>query len=190
VRALILVLSVAVVLLAASILLAEDPAPAEGPVFHAARLISDALPGEFARYRDEEGYLRTWRVTATAGGDGVPRKAILQHVEDPTGREIREAAVPYEHWPSRHGLFPVLAPEDPEGYDRLWVWTRIRRERVPGPDGRERDAWRVDLIDPALDPERDADHVVAWLDESIPVFGLLRWQRAGKTWVLEDWGPR
>ena len=83
-----------------------------------------------------------------------------------------------------------MAPGDPDGYDRTWIWTRIRREKVPGPDGREREAWRVDLIDPAIDPEGGADHVVAWLDEDIPVFGLLRWQRGGRTFVLEDYYPR
>ncbi len=46
------------------------------------------------------------------------------------------------------------------------------------------------LLDRPLPAEGGADHVVAWLDPTVPVFGLLRWQRRDRTWNLVDWSPR
>jgi hypothetical protein len=82
-----------------------------------------------------------------------------------------------------------MAPADPDGHDRIWIWEHIRRVRMPW-QGKDRDLWRIDLIDPALPEEGGADHVVAWLDESAPVFGLVRWQRRDRTWDLVNWEPR
>jgi hypothetical protein len=183
VRALILVLSLLVVGLSASILLAQPRGPDTSNVFVAARLIGDAAPGEQARYRDEEGYQLVWRVDGVIPGtaDRPAQIRITRFLVDPRGRSMTDASGTYDHFPSRHGLFPLTAPSDPQGYDRLWVWTRIRRETVPWRGG-TRKAWRVDLIDPALPSEGDRDHAIAWLDETIPVYGLLRFQHNGRTW--------
>ena len=190
-RALILVLAVAVIGLAALIISTEPSPLPTGPVFDATRLIADASRGEYASYRDEAGRLLTYAVELAVPGsiDREPYVRLLVTVSDRQGKSVPYGSARYEHRPTRHGLFPLMAPTDPEGLDRVWVWSRIQRERITH-RGREIMAWRVDLIDPALPPEDDQDHVVAWLDPSLPVFGLVRWQRGGMTWDLEDWGPK
>jgi hypothetical protein len=189
-RALILLLSAIVVGLAASILLADTTPEDRGPVFYPSRGISDALPGEHARYRDESGLLLTWSVPAVvpSGADRPPHVQIQQKLQDRTGRELPEGSGLYEHRPTRHGFVPLMAPSDPRGFDRVWIWDRIRRERITW-KGREREVWRIDFIDPALPAEAGVDHVVVWMDEAAPVFGILRWQRAGRTWELIDGNP-
>lgn len=190
-RALILVLAALVVGLAALIISTESsPLPA-GPVFDATRLIRNAQKGESATYRDESGRLLNFAVELAIPGsmDREPAVHLLISLTDRQGKPAPYGAARYEHRPARHGLFPLMAPGDPDGLDRLWVWTRIRQERITH-RGRDILAWRFDLIDPALPSDDDADHVVAWVDSSIPVFGLVRWQRQGVTWNLEAWEPK
>jgi len=187
---LILLLSVLVVGLAVPILFREGAPPERAPTFDATRLISDAMRGESATYRDGTGNTITWTVEAAIppGLDREPRIRLLAVYRDRDGKTAPGGVAHYEHNPVRHGLFPLMAPQDPHGYDRLWVWSRIRREGINF-QGERRTVWRFDLIDPALLPEGGNDHVVAWLDEDIPVFGLVRFQRRGTTWELDEWGP-
>jgi len=191
VRALILVLSAAVVALATLILLHRPGPPEEGRQFPASRLVSDARRGERVTYRDEVGNTITFVVEGAApgGADREPAIRILVQYLERGGTPTPAGSARYDHLPTRHGLFPLMAPGDPDGYDRVWVWTRIQFGAVPW-RGTLHPAWRFDLIDPALDPTGDGDHVVAWLDEALPVFGLVRWQRAGHTWELVSWEPR
>lgn len=190
-RALILLLSVAIIVLAVLIVLHRPDPVRAGPVFDATRLLADARMGESATYRDERGNTWTFKVERAVPGavDHPPLVRLWSIRRDSQGNPIPDASHVYEHNPTRHGLFPLTAPADPDGYDRLWVWDRIRRAPLSW-QGREREAWRFDLIDPALPAEGGEDHVVAWLDESVPIFGLLRWQRRGRTWDLVDWSPR
>lgn len=191
VRTLILVLSAVVIALSILILL-DRPLPARsGTVFEISRLIADARAGETATYRDESGETLTFRVElAVPGGvDRVPRIRVWSLHYDRSGRPMPGGGAVYDHLPTRHGIFPLTAPGDPEGYDRLWVWDRIRRSPVAWQGG-TREVWRVDLTDPALPEQDGGDHVVAWISESIPVFGLIRWQRQGRTWDLVDWRPK
>jgi hypothetical protein len=180
-RGLILVLAAVVVALSASILLRSEPTGPEAPVFRPGRLVSDATRGEEAQYADAEGNRLRYAVETTTGGgpDHPPSLRIRREVWDATGNLL--SSVTYDHYPTIHFLFPLVAPEDPDGYDRVWVWQRIRREEIDV-GGKRRPAWRVDGIDPAL--PTDADAFVAWFDDQVPVFGLLRWQRFGRTWTL------
>lgn len=190
-RTLILVLSIAVIGLAAPILLRRSASERPPLTLDAGRLISDARRGERATYRDEVGHTVTYVVEASvpAGANRQPSVRILVSHQDRQGAPVPGGSVRYDHLPARHGLFPLMAPTDPKGFDRLWIWTRIRRAQLSW-RGKARDAWRFDLIDPALPPEGDGDHVVAWMDESAPVFGMIRFQRRGRTWDLVDWGEQ
>jgi hypothetical protein len=180
-RTAILILALVVIGLAVSILLRPAPLEMGGPVFAVGRLISDAIKGEEAQYADAEGNRVLYRVESilTGGPDHPPWKRIRREVRDSTERLLSSKS--YEHYPTIHFLFPLVAPDDPEGYDRVWVWQRIRRD-VIDVGGKQRVAWRVDGVDPGAPP--DDDSFVAWLDESTPVFGLLRWQHRGRTWTL------
>lgn len=190
-RALILVLAALVIGLAALIISTESSPLPVGPVFDATRFIGDARRGERASYRNEAGQLLTYTIEMAVPGsiDREPMIQVLVSLQDRQGSPVPYGAARYEHRPVRHGLFPLMAPTDPDGLDRVWVWSRIRRDSI-NVRGRDVVAWRVDLIDPALPPEDDADHVVAWLDPDVPVFGLLRWQHRGSTWNLEAWDPK
>lgn len=190
-RALIVLLSVLVIALAVLILL-DRPAPARsGPTFDATQLVADTQPGESATYTDERGETWSFKVDQVipAAPDRPPQIQVWSIRKDRHGNPLPGGSQVYTHLPTRHGLFPLMAPQDPDGRDRVWVWSRIQRLEVPW-QGKSRPAWRFDLIDPALPEEGGADHVVAWLDESVPVFGLLKWQRRDRTWVLTDWSPR
>lgn len=196
-RALILLLSAVVLILAALIVYPSfgggprDGSASVGRLFDATRLISDAVAGEFATYRDERGETWTFSVeSSTPGGAEVPPVIrVRSSRRDPVGNPLPGGTQVYDHLPTRHGLYPLMAPADPDGYDRIWIWDRIRRASMPW-QGESLELWRVDLIDPALPALGGADHVVAWLDESVPVFGLVRWQRRGRTWDLVERGPR
>ena len=194
-RALILLFSVVVLVLAALIVYPSfaggRSATGEGLVFDATRLIADAATGETATYRDEQGETWTFKVETSipGGSERAPRIRVWSVRRDRNGNPLPGGTQVYDHLPARHGLYPLMAPADPDGYDRIWVWDRIRRSTLPW-QGAPRELWRVDLIDPALPQEGGADHVVAWLDESVPVFGLVRWQRRDRTWDLIEWSPR
>ena len=196
-RALILLFSAVVLILAALIVYpsladgAGDSAPSAGRLFDATRLIADAAAGETATYRDEHGETWTFKVeSAVPGGtERPPRIRIWSTRRDRSGNPLPGGTHVYDHLPTRHGLYPLMAPADPDGYDRIWIWDRIRRASLPW-QGASRELWRIDLIDPALPEVGDADHVVAWLDEAVPVFGLVRWQRRDRTWDLVEWSPR
>jgi hypothetical protein len=181
-RTAILILALVVVGLAVSILLLPPPPiEREGPVFAVGRLISDAVKGEEVQYADPEGNRVLWRVESILGGgpDHPPWKRIRRERRDAAERLLSVQS--YEHYPTIHFLFPLTAPEEPDGYDRVWVWQRIRRDAIDV-GGKRRAVWRVDGVDPGAPP--DDDTFVAWLDETVPVFGLLKWQHRGKTWTL------
>jgi hypothetical protein len=76
-----------------------------------------------------------------------------------------------------------MAPEVPSELDRVWILRGIRRDRLRRRGG-DVTAWRVEFLDPALPP--DMDPVVAWYDASVPVFGLLQFERHGETWEFEQ----
>ncbi len=187
-RALILLLSALVVGLAVPVLLhagGGTRAGRAGPRFHVGALINDAQAGEEALYRDQDGNRLFLRVEARlpAGLLGYERLRIRRRLEDRVGQvlDARLGDVGYDHDPFLHGLFPLTAPQEPEGLDRTWVWARIRQEpRLVG--AQERVCWRVDALDPALPP--GSDEVQAWFHPDVPVFGLVAWVRDGRTWSL------
>jgi hypothetical protein len=181
VRAVILVLAALVCGLSVSTLLYEPPETPSGPALHLNRFLGDARAGERAEYVDNEGNTTTFTVERllSTGPEAPPAFRIRREIRDRTGAQVASDA--YDHWPAFHFLFPLTAPQDPLGFDRTWIWQRIRREPTQW-RGQSVTAWRFDAIDPAL-PD-DEDTVVAWLNENIPVFGLLRWQRGGKTWTV------
>lgn len=187
-RALILILSAVVVALAVSIVLHVHQRPEfvtrVGPEFYVGGLLSDAAKGEEAVYREKTSQ----RLTRFTVVDAprlppmvVPHKRIRREIQDPrAGAEPGSGdSITYDHRLTDHGWFPLLAPEAPDALDRVWVVRSIEPDKLQW-NHEERACWRVDLIDPAL-PE-GSDTVVAWLDERIPVFGLLKWKRGGKTW--------
>ncbi len=189
-RALILLLSLAVIGLAASIVLeAHGREPYErraGPRFEVGRLIADARPGEQAVYREQGSLELTAFVVEAApppAPNAVPRKVIRRELRDRAGQPLsgRLSHVTYPHDPSLHGWFPLEAPEAPDALDRVWIVRAIRPDTVRL-GGKERRCWRVDLTDPALPPDQDT--VVAWFDPEVPVYGLLRYKRLGETWDL------
>ncbi|MDJ0973852.1 MAG: hypothetical protein QNJ98_05285 [Planctomycetota bacterium] len=190
-RALILGLSVVIIALVVAIILEvtsrAKPARQAGEEFEAGRLIADALPGETASYREDGGRfrVRTFQVREVPSPDqtgGIPVITIRQTTKDPRAPAGTEERVTYQHRITDHFWFPLTEPRAPEAKDRVWILHRIRRETILH-QGKERACWRIDLIDPALAPE--AEHVVAWVDPEIPVFGLLQWRRNDETWVLD-----
>ena len=104
-------------------------------------------------------------------------------VRDRTGAlaNPRGGDITYEHDFVLHKYYPLMAPMDPDGLDRRWIWARIRQE-AQTLRGQETSCWRVDFVDPALPP--DADEVQAWFHPSVAVFGLVEWHRAGRVWRL------
>ena len=189
-RALILVLCAVVVVLTVPVILHAGGAtrtPAVGGRFHPGVLLFDAKAGEEATYRDQEGNTLVWHVTERIAEEkyGNERLRILRRLLDRTGRSMspRFGEVSYEHDFVDHGWFPLMAPLEPGGLDRLWVWARIREEKRTV-RGKEWNAWRVDFTDPALEP--GADEVHAWFHADVPVFGLLEWHHHGRIWTLVD----
>lgn len=187
-RALILILSAAVVGLAVSIVLHVDSRPEfvsrVGPLFYVGGLLADATTGEEAVYREKSSQ-RLTRFTVVEAPRlppmAIPYKTIRREIQDPRAGKSRSESdsVTYAHRLTDHGWFPLMAPEVPEALDRVWIVRAIEPDTLlRGTE--ERPCWRVDLIDPAL--PAGSDTVVAWLDETIPVFGLLKWKRGGKTW--------
>ncbi len=189
-RLLILAESLAVVALAVAILLhgSTGVAAPASDMFIAARFLGDADPGERATYRADDGTTIEFKVgTVDRGGPtGVPWVNVSRSLKDPYGTPIPDDAPEYRHVLHRHGLFPFLTPGDPNAVDRVWILRRIRRAEVEWHKRKLR-IWRVECIDPALPPEQDA--VEVWMHEDVPVFGILRWQRQGKTWDCTSWKP-
>jgi hypothetical protein len=181
-RALILVLSAVVLGLSGWILYDGGARAATGPTFTLGHLIGDAGEGERATYTDQEGNQLTFYVekAVPSGPDRPPYVLVRRILSDRMGKPLPNADDRYEHMVTVHGIFPLTAPSDPSGYDRLWVWSRLRPETIDW-QGRKRDTWRFDAIDPALPP--DADTVVVWMDEAVPVFGIVRWTRGDRTWT-------
>lgn len=187
-RALILVLSALVVFLALPILWHKGggarPGMA-GELLHFGSLLSDAQAGEEVTYRDQEGNTLIWRVEKRmpAAVRTQERLLIRRRLLDRFGRlaHARWGDMAYEHDCAVHGWFPLMAPEEPQGLDRLWTWARIRRESRPY-HGKERSCWRMDFIDPGL--EAGSDEVRTWFHEDVPVFGLQEWHRGGRVWTL------
>jgi hypothetical protein len=187
-RALILVLAALVVGLAVPVLLHAGGGAREGKPGEMLRLgllIANARPGEEAIYKDQDGNTLIWSVVARqpAAVSSQERIVVRRRLIDSLGRPMdpRWADLSYEHDSARHGWFPVMAPQDAQGLDRLWVWARMRRD-VRVIRGKERPCWRIDAIDPGL-PE-GSDEVYCWFDEDAPVYGLVEWHRAGRTWTL------
>jgi hypothetical protein len=190
-RALILVLSAAVVALAVSIVLhveqRQEFLQRTGPLFYVGTLLADAGKGEEAIYREKTSrQLLRYDVEDAPQLPPmvVPYKRIRREFQDAMGQPAHDGrdTVSYNHRLTDHGWFPLTAPEAPDALDRVWIIRSIERDTLEI-DRRTYHCWRVDLIDPAL-PE-GSDTVVAWLDETVPVFGLLKWKRGGNTWEYQ-----
>ncbi len=152
-------------------------------------LLADASAGESVTYVEQGGSRnqRRYTVMQDIGPEktGIPEKYIRAQFLDRLGEARGKAdSVAYRHRVTDHGWFPLMAPNAAEDLDRLWIIRSIRKGEILW-QGRKHMCWRVDLIDPALPPEAEA--VVAWLDETKPVFGLLQWKRLDETWVLTKW---
>ncbi len=191
-RALILALSILVVGLAVAIVIEisdRSSVDKSGPTLNVYALLADAAAGESVTYVEQGGSRnqRRYTVMEDIGPEktGVPEKYIRAQFLDRLGEARGKAdSVAYRHRVTDHGWFPLMAPNAAEDLDRLWIIRSIRKEEILW-QGRKHMCWRVDLIDPALPPEAEA--VVAWLDETKPVFGLLQWKRLDETWVLAKW---
>jgi hypothetical protein len=190
VRALIVLECLVVLGLAALILTRKDPSAFTAPdVFAPARFVLDALPGEVATYRIDEGKASLeFKVTVVdrGGPQGPPRMQIERTARGPTGATLADTEPSYTHYLTRYGFLPFLTPEDPGALDRTWILKRIRRVSIPW-QGRPLKCWHVECIDPGLPPDRDA--VEVWMHEDVPVYGILRWQRAGRVYEVSSWRP-
>ena len=187
-RALILILSALIVGLTVPVLIhagGSARGPGTGLRFKVGELLRNAAEGEEATYRDQDGNLLTWRVEKvfTSADRGSDRLLIRMRLFDRTGRLADPVwgDIAYEHDMALHGWLPLMAPQEPDGLDRLWVWARIRQEPL-SVLGKERLCWRVDAIDGALPQERE--EVQAWMHPDVPVFGLAAWHRDGRQWTL------
>jgi hypothetical protein len=187
-RVLILLLCCAVVGLTVLVLLhagGEARVRQTGEKFLPAELLYDASDGEEATYRDAGGNTLVWSVEKRIPAEqrGQERLLIRRRLLDRTGRLInpRWGEISYEHDFALHKYYPLMAPQEPDGLDRRWIWARIRRE-ARTLRGKDTMCWRVDFIDPALPPGRD--EVQAWFHADVGVFGLVEWHRDGQTWTL------
>ena len=84
------------------------------------------------------------------GTERPPRIRVWSIRRDRNGNPLPGGTQVYDHLPTRHGSVPLMAPADPDGYDRIWVWDRIRRASLPW-QGESRDllADRPDRPGPA-----------------------------------------
>ena len=187
-RALILLLAAAVVTLAVLIVRYVDQRPGfvnrTGPLFYVGTLLGDAEGGEEASYQERTSrQIVDFKVELAPRLPpiAVPYKQIRRVLRDPQGLVYPSpgSSVSYQHELTQHGWFPLMAPEATDALDRIWVIRSIQPDRITV-NRQDHDCWRVDLIDPAL-PE-GSDTVVAWLSDKVPVYGLLKWKRAGETW--------
>ena len=190
-RAAILGLSALIVMLSISIVIEisgrASPGGRKGLKFAVGRMLKDARQGEQAVYREAGGRGRYLTYTVmdewSATIKRVPTKQIEVTLRDPRQAPERAQHALYEHRVTDHFWFPLMAPSAPDAKDRVWILRSITRDEILLGD-RIRACWRIDLIDPAL-PE-DAEAVVAWMDETVPVFGLLKWQRRNTVWELDS----
>lgn len=188
-RALILLESLVILALAVGILLPKPAAPATGggEVFKAGHLLMDAGPGEKAVYRADDGTSLEFVVgPVDRQGKRGPVLAMTRVFRDAAGNIPDNGIVPWFHVLSEHGFVPLTAPEKAADLDRVWILRRIRRVDL-AVRNRSLRCWKVDFVDPALPVEAEA--VEAWFDERVPVFGLVRWQRNGRTYQLESSSP-
>ena len=187
-RALIVLESLVVVGLALLILLRGPTAPVEPASFPADRLILDAQPGEEVLYRADDGSLLEFKVDGPIRSVplGPPQIPIRRTYFDSAGAAPHPSAPLYNHRPETHGIFPFLGAEAPNALDRVWVWRRIQ-EAETAIGGRKVKCWQVDCIDPALPPSSDA--VVVWFEPNVPVFGILKFERNGRTYELVSSRP-
>jgi hypothetical protein len=177
--------------LAGAILFQGNRAPAAEPtgeVFLFNRFLGDAVPGEKASYRTDVGETVDFTVGPVdrGGPTGLPWVNVSRAMRDAMGIPIQEPVADYNHFFYKHGIFPFLTPGEPNALDRVWVMRRIRRAEIDW-GGKKLRCWRVECIDPGLKPSEDAIEV--WLHEDVPVYGILRWQRQGRTFDLTSWKP-
>jgi hypothetical protein len=192
VRALILLESLVILVLATLILLKRDGpgGPDGGDVFPASRFLTDANPGETATYRVDEskGTLEFKVLVADHGGPSGPPKASIERTfRDTQGTVIPELEPTYTHLLTKHGLFPFMNPEQPAAYEGVWILKRIRRDTISW-QGRPLSCWHVECIDPSLPGDRDA--IELWMHPDVPVYGILRWQRDGHSFDCISWRPQ
>ena len=186
-RVLILLLCALVVGLAVPVIIyaGGGRAATVGARFTPGTLLYDAQPGEEATYRDQEGNTLIWTVERRLRPEerGQDRLLIRVRMKDRNGdiMSVQGGDVTYEHDFANHKYYPLMAPLDPEGLDRRWIWTRIRQESH-ALRGKDTPCWRVDFVDPALPAERE--EVQAWFHSGVAVFGLVEFQRAGRRWTL------
>jgi hypothetical protein len=190
-RALILLECVVILGLAALILFRSPPGGGEPEplIFPAGRFVGDAQPGETVTYRIDQGQgtLEFAVAAADRGGPfGPPKLSITRTFRDATGSPVTDPHPSYTHHAIEHFLFPFLTPAEPRAWDRVWVWRRIRQETIRFL-GRDLECWRVECIDPALDPDQEA--VVVWFHTDVPVYGIVKWERAGRVFECTSWRP-
>lgn len=197
-RVLILILALAVVGLAVSIVYyvqgRAQYVQRVGEAMYVGAMLGNARASEEAEYREATSFRQMhYRIEQAPRLPpfAVPWKFIRRVLKDARNRTYENAAtgVGYRHNVAEHGWFPLMAPEVPDALDRVWVIRSIEKDRI-SLNQTEWDCWRVDLIDPALPDGKDT--VVAWMSEKVPVFGLLKWKRAGETWefVRGKWAPK
>lgn len=197
-RVLILILAAGVVALAVSIVLYVDGrgeyVQRTGPLFYVGALIANARASEEVEYQETTTFQQMhFRIEQAPRLPpfATPWKYIRRIMKDARSRTYENAAtgVGYRHDVGTHGWFPLMAPEAPDDLDRVWVIRAIHRDQITVM-GEEWDCWRVDCIDPALPDGKDT--VVVWMHEQIPVYGILKWKRAGQVWeaVRGKWAPK
>jgi hypothetical protein len=191
-RALILLECAAILALAALILFRSPPGreAAEPEIFPAGRFIADANAGEGITYRIDQGQgTLEFHVVASDRGTpmGPPKLSITRTFRDAAGTPVPDVEPTYVHHVIEHFLFPFLTPAEPKAWDRTWVLRRIRRDEIRFL-GRPLRCWKVEAIDPALEPDQDA--VVMWMHEDVDVYGIVRWERAGHVYECTSWRPK
>jgi hypothetical protein len=158
-------------------------------VFPAARFLADAKPGETAAYTIDRGAgTLEFRVEKSdfGGPQGPPKFTIARVLHDRAGRELIEDEPRYVHLLAEHGLFPFMTPMAPKAFDRVWILRRIKRDEILWL-GKKLPCWRIECIDPALDPEQES--VVVWMHEDVPVYGILKWERGGQVYECTSFRP-
>jgi len=196
-RVLILILAAVVVALAVLIVTfvqeRDELGPRLGPLMNLENMIANARASEEVEYREATSFRQmSYRVEQAPHLPpfATPWKFIRRTLRDARSQTYEDAAtgVGYRHDIGAHGWFPLMAPEVPDALDRVWVIRAIHQDKITVMS-REWDCWRVDCIDPAL-PDGE-DTVVVWMNEQIPVYGILKWKRAGETWEVTRgaWAP-